>query len=162
MKWKLYMKVYMKWKYGESSARHLNVRTEGYGFAHQFPSVFTAPMINVMGPEGPALVHHPWTDADMQSAYITCQTAKPPGLSSGQPSKTFAESSCPLCLSSDTCSWSRWARPTTLGKEQRVTEMSDCWTGNWSSKPGSYGHVKGHLLQTETRRASKGLLQQTA
>ena len=30
--------------------------------------VITAPMINVMGPTGPALVYRPWTDADMTEA----------------------------------------------------------------------------------------------
>lgn len=69
-------------------------------YTHQIPGVFTAPMINVMGPDGPALVHRPWTDADMESALRHLPDHK----ASGQLSETFAENSCPLCLNSDCCS----------------------------------------------------------
>ena len=36
--------------------------------SQQQGEVITAPMINVMGPTGPALVYRPWTDADMTEA----------------------------------------------------------------------------------------------
>ena len=57
--------------------------------------VITAPMINVMGPTGPALVYRPWTDSDMTEALTHLPDPRNSGIAFALQFETFCREFMP-------------------------------------------------------------------
>lgn len=101
-----------------------SILREGEPSAPPLPTM-QMPMVEVSGPEGPILVHRPWSENDIREAMSHLSQPADSGAKFAKELLTFCKSSIQPRPSSEDCWSSKWVQD--IGKRSQAIFLSRMW-----------------------------------